>query len=98
MGRLNCVQSPPGTSYAPEVVYGQPKRLDRAEVLARKAVRPCEDLMAGKQKVFPYRLQGVQAYVLLAQLARSSQKNAEAARASGRAVELLDGVMRDYPA
>jgi eukaryotic-like serine/threonine-protein kinase len=98
MGRMNYDQAQLGTWYALGLIYAQTKRLDRAEVLARKAVRHCEDLMAGKQKAFPYRLQGVQAYALLAQLTRSTQKNAEAARASGRAVELLDGVMRDYPA
>src|SRR5262245_3196788 len=98
MGRMNYDQAQLGTRYGLGLIYAQAKRLDRGEVLARVADGYCEGLMAGQPKVFPYRLQGLQAYVLLAQLARSSQKNAEAARASGRAVELLDGVMRDYPA
>ncbi|HKB03455.1 MAG TPA: protein kinase, partial [Gemmataceae bacterium] len=98
MGRMNYDQARLGTRYALGLIYAQTRRLDRAEVMAREAVRDCEDLLAGKQKAFPYRLQAVQAYALLAQLTRAAEQNAEAARTSGRAVELLESVMRDYQA
>jgi eukaryotic-like serine/threonine-protein kinase len=98
MGRMNYDQAQLGTRYALALIYAQTQRLDQAKVLAREAVRHSEELLAGKQKAFPYRLQAVQGYALLAQLTRTAQQNAEAARASGRAVELLDAVMRDYQA
>jgi tetratricopeptide (TPR) repeat protein len=98
MARMNHDQARLTTRYALGLIYAQTRRADRAEALAREAVRDYEGVLAGQPRAFPYRLQAVQAYALLAQLTRSDRRNAEAARASGRAVELLDEVMRDYPA
>jgi eukaryotic-like serine/threonine-protein kinase len=96
--RLNHDQAQMTTRYALALVYAMTRRADRAEALARAAVRDYEALLTGEPRAFPYRMQTVQAYSLLAQLLGNKKQHAEAAKASGRAVELIDGLFRDYPA
>ena len=98
MARMNYDQARLTTRYALALIYAQTERLDRAEALAREAAQEYEGVLAGQPRAFPYRVQAAQANVLLAQLTRSAGRNAEAARASGRAIELLDGIMSQYPA
>ena len=60
-------------------------------------VRPCR-LVAAQPGAFPYRLQAVQAYAFLTQLDARAKRYPEAVAASRRGLELLDGLLRDYPA
>jgi tetratricopeptide (TPR) repeat protein len=96
--RLNYDQAQMTSRYALALVYAMTRRADRAEALARAAVRDYEALLTSQPRAFPYRMQAVQAYSLLAQLLGSKKRHADAAKASGRAVELVDGLFHDYPA
>jgi tetratricopeptide (TPR) repeat protein len=97
MARMNYDQARLTTRFALALIYVQSDQT-KAEALAREAAREYEDMLTGQPRAFPYRIQAVQAYALLAQLTRHPGGNAEAARASGRAIELLDGIMAQYPA
>ena len=95
--RLNHEQAQTSTRFALAVVYAMTRRPERAETLARAVVRDCEVLLTGQPRAFPYRMQMVQAYSLLAQLLGSDQRYAESATASGRAIEVIDRLFEDYP-
>jgi tetratricopeptide (TPR) repeat protein len=96
--RLNFDQAELTIRYSLGLVYAMTGRNEQGEKLAREAVREYETLLASQPQAFPYRLQTVQAQSLLARLAGANKRPADAAKAAGRAIELIDGVLRDYPA
>jgi tetratricopeptide (TPR) repeat protein len=96
--RLNFDQAELTNRYSLGLVYAMTGRAEQAEKLARDAVREYETLLASQPRAFPYRLQTVQAQSLLTQVAGANKRPADAAKAAGRAVELIDSVLRDYPA
>ena len=98
IARMSYDQARLTTRYALALVYARTNRVDEAERLARDVAQEYESLLTGQPRAFPYRLQTVQAYALVAQLCERGKRGKEAAAASGGAVELLDGLLQDYPA
>jgi hypothetical protein len=96
--RLNFDQAELTIRYSLGLVYAMTGRNEQGEKLAREAVREYETLLASQPRAFPYRLQTVQSQSLRARLAGANKRPADAAKAAGRAIELIDGVLRDYPA
>jgi tetratricopeptide (TPR) repeat protein len=96
--RLNFDQAELTIRYALGLVYAMTGRAEQGEKLAREAVREYETLLASQPRAFPYRVQTLQAQSLLARLAGANKRPADAAKACGRAIELIDDVLRDYPA
>jgi tetratricopeptide (TPR) repeat protein len=95
--RLNFDEAQLTTRYSLAALYMMIRRVEQGERLAREAIREYEALVASQPRAFPYRLQTIQAYSLLGQLTLADKRPAEAAKATGRAIELIDGVIRDYP-
>ncbi len=95
--RLNFDEALLTTRYALAALYMRTGRARRGESLAREAIREYEALVTAQPRAFPYRLQAIQAYSLLARFVQADKRPAEAARAIRRALELIDGVIRDYP-
>jgi hypothetical protein len=96
--RLHYDQASQSVRYALALTYAMTRRADRAEQLVREVIRDFEAVVAGQPKVFPYRLQTANAYAFLAALHATARRPAEAAAASGRGLEIFDGLFRDYPA
>jgi tetratricopeptide (TPR) repeat protein len=72
------------------------KRAKSRELL-EQATKRYEELIAGQPQSFPYRLQAVQAYADLARVLRADDDAAGALKATGRAVDLYDEMLRDFP-
>lgn len=72
-------------------------RWDRARTQLKEATDRYEELMAAQPQSFPYRLQAVSTYSAFARLLEREKKLPEAAKASARAVELYDEMIRDFP-
>ena len=73
---------------------GRPKQ---SRELLEKATERYEELIRGQPQSFPYRLQAVQAYADLARVQRGADDAAGALTATGRAVELYDEMLQEFP-
>jgi serine/threonine protein kinase/tetratricopeptide (TPR) repeat protein len=98
VARLNFDQARLTIRYANATIYSRTGRADQAERLIEEVAHDYEALIVGQPRAFPYRMQTVQAYSLLAQLRERDKRFQEAAAASGRAVELMNALFRDFPA
>jgi tetratricopeptide (TPR) repeat protein len=95
--RLNFDEARLSTRYARAALCAMTGREREGESLAREAIRDYEALVASQPRAFPYRIQTVQAYSLLSRLVAADKRPAEAAKALARAIEIIDGVFREYP-
>ncbi|HEX3148003.1 MAG TPA: serine/threonine-protein kinase [Gemmataceae bacterium] len=96
--RLNFDQAQLTIRYSYATIYSRTGRADQAERLIEEVARDYESLIVGQPRAFPYRMQTVQAYSLLSELRGAKKRFREAAVASGRAVELMSALFRDFPA
>jgi tetratricopeptide (TPR) repeat protein len=72
-------------------------RSDRNIELLREATSGFEKVIATQSQAFPFRLQALQAYIFLAVALAEKSDFAEAVKASGRALDLFDETLRDFP-
>jgi serine/threonine-protein kinase len=70
---------------------------EKSRELLEQATKRYEELIAGQPQSFPYRLQAVQAYGDLARVQRAENDPAGALKATGRAVDLYDEMLKDFP-
>jgi serine/threonine protein kinase len=72
-------------------------RKDHNIELLRDATAGFEKVIATQSQAFPFRLQALQAYIFLTLALSEKREIAEATRASARALELFDEILRDFP-
>ena len=95
--RLNHDQAAITLRVSAATIHERAGRRERSRELLTQATAGYEELIAGQPQSFPYRLQAVTAYLSLGRVLRAELKVAEAVKATGRAVELYDEMLREFP-